>query len=117
MVPNLIAKNTCVGFVVQLRIQHETYAPDQKQSSRLVVLLHDLEVRDRLAQSRINKFLYQYSTESMPRQSQSNTVSSMERTWQRQRRGESRGGVWWEKENEDDYMVGGTPMISVGGCE
>ena len=81
---------------MQLRIQHETYAPTEKQSSRLVVLLHDLEVRDRLVQSRINKFLYQYSTESMPRQSQSNMVSSTERTWHRQRRGESSSGVWWE---------------------
>ena len=95
--------NKCVLFVVQLRIQHETYSPDQKQSSRLVVLLHDLEVRDRLAQSRINKFLYQYSTESMPRQSQSNMVSSREITWHRQRRGESREGGCVREEREDRY--------------
>ena len=62
-------------FVVQLRLQYETFPRDSVQASRLAFLVRDLEVRDRLAQSNINKFLYQYSTESMPRQSHANMVS------------------------------------------
>ena len=51
------------------------YPSDTPECSRLVVLLHDMEVRDRLVQSRINKFLYQYSTDTMPRQTHANMVS------------------------------------------
>ena len=60
----------------QLRIQHEVYPPDTEQASRLVLLVHDVEMRDRLAHSQINKFLYQYTTEAMPRQSHANMVRS-----------------------------------------
>ncbi len=59
---------------LQLRIQHETFPHDTEQSSRLVLLVRDMEVRDRLAQSQINKFLYQYTTDAMPRQSHANMV-------------------------------------------
>ena len=61
-------------FSPQLRIQHEVYPPDTEQASRLVLLVHDVEMRDRLAHSQINKFLYQYTTEAMPRQSHANMV-------------------------------------------
>ena len=41
----------------------------------MVVLAQDVEIRDRLAQSQINKFLYQYMSESMPKQTHANMVS------------------------------------------
>ena len=61
-------------LLLQLRIQHETYPKNTEQSSQLTLLINDLEIRDRLTQSQINKFLYQYTTEAMPRQSHANMV-------------------------------------------
>ena len=58
-----------------MRLQYEVFPQDTAQASRLAFLVRDLEIRDRLAQSNINKFLYQYTTESMPRQSHTNMVS------------------------------------------
>ena len=55
-------------------MQHETYPSDCEQSSRLVVLVGDIEVRDRLADSHINKLLYQYTTEAMPKQAHASMV-------------------------------------------
>lgn len=63
-------------YLMQLRLQHETYPKNTEQSSQLTLLINDLEIRDRLAQSQINKFLYQYTTEAMPRQSHANMVGS-----------------------------------------
>uniref|UniRef100_A0A4W6EXW8 Autophagy related 2A n=1 Tax=Lates calcarifer TaxID=8187 RepID=A0A4W6EXW8_LATCA len=42
--------------------------------SRQVFIVQELEVRDRLASSQINKFLYLYTSESMPRRAHSNMV-------------------------------------------
>ena len=58
-----------------MRLQYEVFPQDTAQATRLVFLVRDLEIRDRLAQSNINKFLYQYTTETMPRQSHANMVS------------------------------------------
>lgn len=44
--------------------------------SRQVFIVQELEVRDRLASSQINKFLYLYTSESMPRRAHSNMVSN-----------------------------------------
>ena len=41
---------------------------------RQVFIVQELEVRDRLASSQINKFLYLYTSESMPRRAHSNMV-------------------------------------------
>ena len=57
-----------------MRLQHETYPDCVEQSSRFVFLIYDIEIRDKLANSRINKFLYHYSTETRPRQSHANMV-------------------------------------------
>lgn len=59
----------------KLRFQHEKFPSDTEQSSRVVVLINELEIRDRLKQSGINKLLYQYTTESMPRQSHAHMLS------------------------------------------
>ncbi|KAL1435283.1 hypothetical protein MTO96_011200 [Rhipicephalus appendiculatus] len=59
----------------KIRFQHEVYPEDTYYASRQVLLIQDVEVRDRLASSRINKFLYQYASEAKPRQSHANMVS------------------------------------------
>uniref|UniRef100_A0A1E1X490 Autophagy-related protein 2 n=1 Tax=Amblyomma aureolatum TaxID=187763 RepID=A0A1E1X490_9ACAR len=59
----------------KIRFQHEVYPEDKYHASRQVLLIQDVEVRDRLASSRINKFLYQYASETKPRQSHANMVS------------------------------------------
>lgn len=63
------------ALCLQLRVQHEKYPANSEQVARLVLLVHELEVRDRLRQSNINKLLYQYTTEASPRQSHAHMVS------------------------------------------
>ncbi|KAJ1106499.1 hypothetical protein NDU88_003900 [Pleurodeles waltl] len=43
--------------------------------SRQVFIVQELEIRDRLASSRINKFLYLYTSEKMPRRAHSNMLT------------------------------------------
>lgn len=45
---------------------------------RQVILIQDFEIRDKLASSNINKFLYLYSSELMPKQNEANMVSELE---------------------------------------
>lgn len=67
----------------QVRFQHEVYPQTQGSSgstvdhavSRQVFIVQDLEIRDRLATSQMNKFLYLYSSKEMPRKAHSNMVS------------------------------------------
>jgi autophagy-related protein 2 len=42
----------------KVRFSHETYPTTTEQASRQVLLITELEIRDRLAISNINKFLY-----------------------------------------------------------
>ena len=56
----------------KVRFQHELYPENTHEASCQVLHVHEIEVRDRLASSSINKFLYQYSSESKPRQSHAN---------------------------------------------
>uniref|UniRef100_A0A8C7DGC0 Autophagy related 2B n=1 Tax=Oncorhynchus kisutch TaxID=8019 RepID=A0A8C7DGC0_ONCKI len=67
----------------QVRFQHEVYpqvpvasgsAADQPVS-RQVLIVQDLEIRDRLATSQMNKFLYLYSSKEMPRTAHSNMLT------------------------------------------
>jgi len=58
----------------QIRVQHEVYPDNTLQASRQVLIISELEIRDRLALSKINKFLYQYSSDALPRQSHANMV-------------------------------------------
>ncbi|XP_063242394.1 autophagy-related protein 2 homolog A [Bacillus rossius redtenbacheri] len=53
----------------KVRFQHEVYPEHRREASRQVLLVGEVEVRDRLASSRINKLLYQYVSEAHPRQS------------------------------------------------
>jgi len=56
-------------------MQHEVYPSNTSQASRQILLIQDAEIRDRLSSSDINKFLYQYSSETRPKQTYSNMVS------------------------------------------
>ncbi|XP_035224813.1 autophagy-related protein 2 homolog A-like isoform X2 [Stegodyphus dumicola] len=58
----------------KVQFQREIYPLDNEYASRYILLIHDIEIRDRLASSQINKFLYQYSNKTMPRQSHSNMI-------------------------------------------
>lgn len=60
--------------LTKVRFQHETYPGHTEQASRQVLIISDAEIRDRLSDSKINKFLYQYSSENMPKQTNSNMV-------------------------------------------
>lgn len=46
---------------------------------RQVVLIQEIEIRDKLASSNINKFLYLYSSEAMPKQQDANMVSKLDK--------------------------------------
>ncbi|XP_077588556.1 autophagy-related protein 2 homolog A [Stigmatopora nigra] len=79
--------------LTKVSFQHESYAvaavgqegdgsmsigvgPGGEQPiSRQVFIVQELEVRDRLASSQINKFLYLYTSESMPRRAHSNMLT------------------------------------------
>lgn len=61
----------------QARFQCEEYPEEAKQAWRHVLLVQDVEIRDRLSSSQINKFLYQYSTEARPKQRHSNMVDKV----------------------------------------
>lgn len=58
----------------KVRFQHETYPEHTTQASRQVLLVSEFEIRDRLASSEINKFLYQYTSQARPKQSHANMV-------------------------------------------
>lgn len=51
--------NTLMEFYIsKVRFSHETYPSNTKQASRQVLLVTELEIRDRLVISQFNKFLY-----------------------------------------------------------
>lgn len=71
----------------QVSFQHEVYpeepAPggdpgqelEERPLSRQVLIVQELEIRDRLATSKINKFLHLHTSERLPRRTHSNMVS------------------------------------------
>ncbi|XP_060711503.1 autophagy-related protein 2 homolog A [Hemiscyllium ocellatum] len=75
--------------LTKVSFQHETYpAPaavpekgptepelEEQPISRQVFIVQELEIRDRLATSQINKFLYLYTSEKMPRRAHSNMLT------------------------------------------
>ncbi|XP_042294778.1 autophagy-related protein 2 homolog A isoform X2 [Sceloporus undulatus] len=71
--------------LTKVSFQHETYpsgAPEkpsleveEQPMARQVFIVQELEIRDRLASSQINKFLYLYSSECMPRRAHSNMLT------------------------------------------
>uniref|UniRef100_A0A672GF63 Autophagy related 2A n=1 Tax=Salarias fasciatus TaxID=181472 RepID=A0A672GF63_SALFA len=70
--------------LTKVSFQHESYPVaaagqdgegGEQPLSRQVFIVQELEVRDRLASSQINKFLYLYTSESMPRRAHSNMLT------------------------------------------
>ncbi|XP_075795281.1 autophagy-related protein 2 homolog A isoform X2 [Pelodiscus sinensis] len=70
--------------LTKVSFQHETYpsgaekpSPELEEQpvSRQVFIVQELEIRDRLASSQINKFLYLYTSEKMPRRAHSNMLT------------------------------------------
>ncbi|XP_048381059.1 autophagy-related protein 2 homolog A isoform X2 [Stegostoma tigrinum] len=78
--------------LTKVSFQHETYpAPpivpekcaiepvgpelEEQPIARQVFIVQELEIRDRLASSQINKFLYLYTSEKMPRRAHSNMLT------------------------------------------
>lgn len=68
---------------VKVKFQHEVYPPctpacdpslSEHPVSRQVLTVQDLEIRDRLATSQMNKFLYLYCSKELPRKAHSNMV-------------------------------------------
>ncbi|GBM63346.1 Autophagy-related protein 2 A [Araneus ventricosus] len=58
----------------KMKFERDVYPEDNEYASRYVLLVDDIEIRDRLKSSNINKFLYQYSSQKIPRQSNANMV-------------------------------------------
>nr|XP_035960572.1 autophagy-related protein 2 homolog B isoform X3 [Halichoerus grypus] len=68
----------------KVKFQHEVYPPCKPECdsgllehpvSRQVFVVQDLEIRDRLATSQMNKFLYLYCSKEMPRKAHSNMLT------------------------------------------
>ncbi|KAL3285630.1 hypothetical protein HHI36_000162 [Cryptolaemus montrouzieri] len=59
----------------KVRFQHEIYPETAYHASRQVLLISELEIRDVLANSEFNKFLYQYTSEAKPKQSQGHMIA------------------------------------------
>ncbi|GFY75857.1 autophagy-related protein 2 homolog B [Trichonephila inaurata madagascariensis] len=58
----------------KVKFQREVYPEDNEYASRYILLVNDVEIIDRLKSSNFNKFLYQYSSKQIPRQSSANMI-------------------------------------------
>uniref|UniRef100_A0A7G3AGM6 Autophagy-related protein 2 n=1 Tax=Lutzomyia longipalpis TaxID=7200 RepID=A0A7G3AGM6_LUTLO len=59
----------------KVRFSHEVYPSDREQASRQVLLVSDMEIKDKLAVSNINKFLYHPTSGTIkPQQSRANLI-------------------------------------------
>lgn len=75
-----VNRNQDVRMEIQLskiKVLHEIYPETSSKASRQVLVITDLEVRDRLKDSQINKFLYQYTSQLRPKQSNASMVSQL----------------------------------------
>ncbi|XP_060538512.1 autophagy-related protein 2 homolog A [Pantherophis guttatus] len=71
--------------LTKVSFQHESYSTgasekpslesEEQPLARQVFVVQELEIRDRLASSQINKFLYLYSSELLPRRAHSNMLT------------------------------------------
>lgn len=61
----------------KIRFQHEVYPESSSKASRQVLIVAEIEMRDRLKSSQMNKFLYQYISQVRPKQSNANMVSAL----------------------------------------
>lgn len=61
--------------LTKIRFRHELYAPGETKASRQCLYIKDVEIIDKLPTSEANKFLYQYSSDSLPRQANANVLT------------------------------------------
>lgn len=61
--------------ILKVQFLHEMYPEHCREVSRQVLVIPILEIRDRMADSDINKLLHLYSSRSRPRQTSSNMIS------------------------------------------
>uniref|UniRef100_A0A670ZVT8 Autophagy related 2B n=1 Tax=Pseudonaja textilis TaxID=8673 RepID=A0A670ZVT8_PSETE len=94
--PTRHGRNTACGgkgrnpdFLIEIQLskvkfQHEVYPSGEPECelslleqpvSRQIFMVQDLEIRDRLATSQMNKFLYLYCSKEMPRKAHSNMLT------------------------------------------
>ncbi|XP_063146359.1 autophagy-related protein 2 homolog B isoform X2 [Candoia aspera] len=94
--PTRHGRNTACGgkgrnpdFLIEIQLskvkfQHEVYPTGESEGelsileqpvSRQIFMVQDLEIRDRLATSQMNKFLYLYCSKEMPRKAHSNMLT------------------------------------------
>ncbi|XP_014663890.1 PREDICTED: autophagy-related protein 2 homolog B-like isoform X2 [Priapulus caudatus] len=67
--------DTCMELQLsKIRFQFEQYPDTTAHASRIILMVKDVEIRDRLHSSQINKFLYQYTSEARPKQAHANMV-------------------------------------------
>ncbi|KAK9884101.1 hypothetical protein WA026_005041 [Henosepilachna vigintioctopunctata] len=52
----------------KVQFQYDIFSKTSRISSRQILLIHEVEIRDLLAKSEFNKFLYQYTSVDMPRE-------------------------------------------------
>lgn len=58
----------------KLSFEHDIYPEITTYASRQALLINNFEITDKLKSSQINKFLYQYSSETSPRQTNANMI-------------------------------------------
>lgn len=58
----------------KVRFQHEVYPETTTQASRQILIISDVEIVDKLESSQFNKFLYQYTSQTRPKQSHAHMV-------------------------------------------
>jgi len=61
--------------LTKIRISHDTYPTSSSYSSRQVLIISDIEIRDRLISSDINKLLYHPFKNSIPQRNNENMVT------------------------------------------
>ena len=68
--------DVCVQlYLSKIKSLFETFDPTFNVSWRFVFMVQDIEVKDKVSHSRINKMLYEYCNESMPRRNHVNMIS------------------------------------------
>lgn len=67
--------DVCVQlYLSKIKSLYETFEPTFSLSWRFVLMINEIEIRDRVQTSKINKMLYEYCSESMPRRNNANML-------------------------------------------
>ncbi|KAI1292168.1 Autophagy-related protein 2 -like protein A [Halotydeus destructor] len=67
--------DVCVQlYLSKIKSLYETFEPSFHASWRFVLMINEIEIRDRVSSSKINKMLYEYCSESLPRRNNANML-------------------------------------------